>query len=78
MYITVSRGGEYFCDGQPCATISVTKSEDGKAYADRVPESERGFKHLTKCEDMVISQDEPLFASRCSRTHWGEPERAPH
>ena len=42
-----------------CATISVTKCEkNGKVYAERVhgvPESEQGFKHLTKHEDMVVS-----------------------
>ena len=50
-----------FCDGRPCATISVTKCEkDGKAYAERVhwvPESKQGFKHLTEREDMVFSRD---------------------
>ena len=40
------------------ATISVTKCEkDGEVYAERVPESKRGFKHLTEREDMVVSQD---------------------
>ena len=41
-----------------CATIKVTKCEkDGKVYVERVPESERGFEHLTKREDMVVSRD---------------------
>ena len=61
MCITVSRRGRYFCDGRPCATVSVTKCEkDGKAYAERVhsvPESERRFKHLTEREDMVASRN---------------------
>ena len=56
--ITVSRRGECFWDGRRCGTISVTKCEkDGKAYAERVPESERGFKHLTERENMVVSRD---------------------
>ena len=29
----------------------------GKAYVERIPGSKRGFEHLTKREDMVISQD---------------------
>ena len=42
--------------GMPCATTSVTKFEKGgKAYVERVPESELGFEHLTESEDMVIS-----------------------
>ena len=58
MYITVSRRGKCFWDGRPCATISVTKcKKDGKVYAEGVPESERGFKHLTEREDMVVSRD---------------------
>ena len=56
MCITVSRRGKCFWDDWPCATISVTKCEkDGKACAERVPESEQGFKHLTEYEGMVIS-----------------------
>ena len=56
MCITVSGRGKCFWDGRPCAIVSMTKCEkDGKAYAERVPESERGFKHLTKREDMVVS-----------------------
>ena len=47
-----------FWDGRSCATTSVTKCEkDGKAYVERLPESERGFEHLTKCEDMIVSRD---------------------
>ena len=30
---------------------------DAKAYVERVIGSERGFKHFTKCEDIVIPQD---------------------
>ena len=45
-------------NGRRCGTISVTKCEkDGKAYAERVPESERGFKHLTERENMVVSRN---------------------
>ena len=54
MCITVSRRKMYFWDGRPCATKC---EKDGKAYVKRVPESEQGFKHLTECEDEVISQD---------------------
>ena len=61
MRITPCRRGKCFCDGRPCATISVTKYEkDGKAYAERVhgvTGSGRGFKHLTECKDMVVSGD---------------------
>ena len=39
-------------DSQLCET----KCEmDGKVYIERVPGSERGFEHLNKCEDMVVS-----------------------
>ena len=34
---------------------------DAKAYVERVIGSERGFKHFTKCEDMVIPQDAHSF-----------------
>ena len=55
MCTTVSRRGKCFCDNRPCTT-SVTKCEkDGIAYIERVPESGRGFEHLTECEDMVVS-----------------------
>ena len=50
--ITVSKCGMCFWDSEPCATKCV---KDGKAYIERVPGSERGFEHLTKCEDMVVS-----------------------
>ena len=68
MCITVSRHGKCFRDGRPCATTSVTKFEKGgKAYIERVPESELGFEHLTESEDMVVSRDgcHLCFASRC-------------
>ena len=56
MCVTGSRRGKCFWDVR--ATISVTKCEkDGKAYAERVLESERGFKYLTEREDMVASRD---------------------
>ena len=39
-----------------CDNISAAKCEkDGKPYVERVPGSERGFEHLTKHEDMVVS-----------------------
>ena len=42
MCITVSRRGKCFCDGRPCATVSVTKCEkDGKVYAEEFIESQK-------------------------------------
>ena len=36
----------------------ATKCEkDGKVYVERGPGSERGFEHLTECEDTVVSRD---------------------
>ena len=56
MCITVSSRGKCFWDGRPCAT-SVTKCEkDGKAYVERLLESDRGFEHFTESEDMVVSR----------------------
>ena len=39
----------------------------GKAYVERIPESELGFEHLTESEDMVVSRGgcHLCFASRC-------------
>ena len=64
---TVSKGfwdggslvpGATIAGDESSATISVTKCEkDGEVYAERVPESKRGFKHLTEREDMVVSRD---------------------
>ena len=48
---------DVFWDGRPCATKREQCEKDGNAYIERVRGSERGFEHLTKCEDMVISQD---------------------
>ena len=51
MPITVSRGGMCFWDGRPCATKSEQCEKNGELYIERVQGSERGFKHLIKCED---------------------------
>ena len=45
-----------FWEGQPCAT-KCEQCEDNKVYVERVRGSERGFEHLTKGEDVVVSQD---------------------
>ena len=54
MCIIVSRRGMYFWNDQ----LRATKCEkDGRAYNERVPESEQGLDHLTEHEDMVVSRD---------------------
>ena len=51
--------------GWPCATKCEQCEKDDKAYIERVRESERGFKHLTEHEDMVISQDGHVLTLLC-------------
>ena len=56
------------CYGRPCVT-KCDQCEDGRVYVERVQGSEQHFKHLTKGEDIVISQDGYAllcFASHCS------------
>ena len=50
------------------ATISVTKCEkDGEVYAERVPESKRGFKHLTDVRIWsFLKMATHCFTSHCS------------
>ena len=44
--------------------------KDGKVYIERVPGSERGFKHLTEREEWLVLKTAILcFPSRCSRAH---------
>ena len=68
MCITVSRRGMCLCDGRPCVT-KCDQCEDGRVYVERVQGSEQHLEHLTKGEDIVISQDGYTllcFASHCS------------
>ena len=44
-------------DSRLCATKCEQCEKDGKTYVKRVGGSERDFKYLTKCEDMVVAQD---------------------
>ena len=50
-----------------CYTKCEQCEKGGKVYVERFPRSERFFEHLTKRDNMVISQGNlPCFASRCS------------
>ena len=65
---------------------SAKCERDGKAYVERVPGSERGFEHLTKHKDMVVSHygrflvslqalssllsSQFFFSILTSRQHW--------
>ena len=61
MCITVSRRGKCFCDGQPCATVSVRRMAKStlKEFIEsqKVSEVSNTSPNARICEDMVISRD---------------------
>ena len=55
MSITISRRGKCFCDGRPCATVSVRRM--AKYMLKESVESQKvsEVSNTTECEDIVVS-----------------------